>query len=372
MPDTSLPGNRVELLHDGAACLPAMLGAIAAAQREILLEMYWFGSDRTGRRFAEALAERARAGIRVCVTYDAFGSFEADRAMFQGLRDAGCGVYEYNPVRLFRSRTTLAGLNRRNHRKLLIVDGEVGFTGGMNLGDPWAPGVDGGAGFRDDMVRVEGPAVRAMRDIMLAAYRGPHREQALGADLGSDEPRGPCRVRVVANALRGDRRVIERAYMERIRVARSRVLITNSYFVPGRLLRRALTAAAQRVVTVRVLVPGLSDVPMMTYVMHRLYGSLLRRGVELYEWGGGILHAKTAVIDGEWCTIGTHNLDRRSWAYNLEVNVIVEDEALARDFETTHQRDLQGALRIDAREFRYRPLGARLLELFFYYFHRLL
>jgi cardiolipin synthase A/B len=361
----------VQLLHDGAQCFPAMLDAIAGAQHEILLEMYWFGSDQTGRRFAAALSAKAREGVRVCVTYDAVGSFEADPAMFRQLREAGCGVYQFNPLELFRRRFRFARLNRRNHRKQLIVDGRVGITGGVNLGDPWAPESEGGLGFRDDMIRIEGPGVVAMRAIFLASYVGPHREAALAASLGSDQPVGTCSVLVLTNQPRAQHRVIERAYLARIRSARTRILVTNSYFIPNRVIRRALASAVRRGVSVRVLLPVESDVPAVAYATRRLYDWLLTHGVELYEWGQSILHSKTAVIDGEWCTVGTHNLDHRSWAYNLEINVIVEHSAVTRALETKMQSDFDSSVPVDLRTWRFRPIGTRILELLFYAFRSL-
>jgi cardiolipin synthase len=373
MPGTTTQGNRVRLLHDGAECLPAMLQAIAGASREILLEMYWFASDATGQSFATALEERARAGVRVCVTYDAFGSYEADHAMFERMREAGCGVYEFNPPTLWRLRRfNLARWNRRNHRKLLVIDGRIGFTGGVNLGDPWAAVEHGGYGFRDDMIEVEGPAARAMRAVMLGTYRGPHRVEALAEPLGSHAPVGKSVVQVLANDFRARKRVIERAYLDRIRDARSRIVIANSYFLPGMLMRRALGGAVMRGVRVQVLLPGESDVPMVQHAMRRLYGGMMRRGIEIHEWGLGILHSKVAVVDGRWCTVGTHNLDRRSWAYNLEVNAMIDDPEVARALLARLERDLAGAVRVDPRVFQFRALGMRLLELFFYVFHRLL
>lgn len=362
----------MRLLHDGEACHSAMLAAIGQARREILLEMYWFGSDETGQAFARALEAKSRDGVRVCVTYDAFGSLEADRGMFERMRQAGCGVYEYNPPRLWRWRLNLARWNRRNHRKLLVIDGRVGFTGGVNLGHPWAAEARGGHGFRDDMAEVEGPAVMAMRAIMLRAYRGPHRAEAQAETLGSAAHVGTSVVQVLANDLGARRRVIERAYLDRIRDARTRIVIANSYFLPGLLMRRALGAAVMRGVRVQVLLPGESDVPMVQHAMRRLYGTLMRRGIEIHEWGHGILHSKVAVIDGQWCTVGTHNLDRRSWAYNLEVNVMVDDPEVARALLSRLDQDLERAVRVDPRVFWFRPLGMRLLEIFFYVFHRLL
>jgi cardiolipin synthase len=349
-----------------------MRDAIEGARREVLLEMYWFGSDATGQSFARVLENKARQGVRVCVTFDAVGSFEADRGMFDRMRAAGCDVYEHNPVRFLPWRVSFAGLNRRDHRKLLVVDGRIAFTGGVNFADPWASEAAGGQGFRDDAIAIEGPAVRSMRSIFLSTFSGPLRGQALADELGSDDPVGESLVRVLTNDRRRDRRLIERAYLHRIRTARERILITNSYFIPSFVVRRALGDAARRGVRVRVLLPVESDVPAVIYATRRLYGSMLKRGIELYEWGQSILHAKTAVVDGRWCTVGTYNLDYRSWAYNLEINVAVEDQAVAGRLEARMQRDMDQSVRVDRSTWRYRPLGSRLLEELFYRFRRVL
>ena len=372
MPESIQAQNRVELLHDGDACFSALLGAIEAAQREILLEMYWFGSDATGRRFASALAQKARDGVRVCITYDAAGSFGVDGAMFDGLRRAGAGVYEYRPVRMLLGRINLAAFNRRNHRKILVLDGRLGFTGGVNLADPWASVAAGGLGFRDDMIAIEGPAVTDMRDIFLATYRGRHRDDALREKMDGAGASGTAPVRVLATDARQKRRLIERSYLQQIRSARERILITNSYFIPSLTVRHALAQAAKRGVIVRVLLPVESDVPAVTYATRAQYGYMLRKGIELYEWSQSILHSKTAVIDGRWCTVGTYNLDYRSLAFNLEINVVVEDTHVAAKLEARMQRDMDASVRVDAHGWRFRPLGQRVLELFFYLFRKLL
>jgi cardiolipin synthase len=340
-----------------------MLSAIRAARTEILLEMYWFGSDTTGQRFADALRERAEQGVRVCITYDAVGSWEADRNMFVGLRSAGCQVHEFNPARRFGLRWRRA--NRRDHRKLLVVDGRIGMTGGVNLADPWAPVAEGGGGFRDTLISIEGPAVAQMRGIFSSTW---------GLDLPvmpTPAIAGPSVVRVLANGKRKQRRRIERAYLQAIRLAQRRILIENSYFIPGWLLRYALGKAAQRGVDVRILLPAVSDVPWVTFATRRSYQRLLERGVRVYEWGGAVLHSKIAVIDG-WCTVGTHNLDYRSWIYNLEINVSVEDRTVARDLTQRIESALAVAKQVDAKDWAIRPLFQRFLEELFYRFRRLL
>ena len=363
--DGPTAGNRVALYHDGAACLAALLEAIRQARTEILLEMYWFGSDSTGQRFATALRERAEQGVRVCIAYDAVGSWESDRAMFAALRAAGCVVHEYNPLRPWRWRWRWRLGNRRNHRKLLIVDGQLGMTGGVNLANPWAPVAEGGGGFRDNLIRVEGPAVAQMRMIFASTWRGALPE------MPRPLPVGDCAVRVLANDRRRHRRRIERAYLRAIRGARRRVLIENSYFIPGWLVRSALTRAAKRGVDVRILLPMVSDVPAVTFATRRSYQRLLERGVRLYEWGESVLHSKIAVVD-DWCTVGTHNLDYRSWLYNLEINVSLESRTVANELTARIEDAIASAVQVDAKTWALRPLLQRLLEEFFYRFRRLL
>ena len=302
-------GNRVTLLHDGAQCYPAMLEAIAAAKHEILLEMYWFGSDRTGKRFADALIERARAGVQVIVIYDAIGSLEADSSQWERLREAGASVYEYNPIAPWRRRFRIGVVNNRNHRKMLIVDRSVGFTGGVNIGDPWAAIEDGGEGWRDDMVRIEGGAVEEMCGVFLhglstIAEREVTTPPAMLADDGGDSP-----VRVLANHYLGERRAIRHAYLRRIREAKRSVYITNSYFVPDRAIRKALTRAASRGVDVRVLLPAESDVPAVYYASRRNYGWLLTRGVRIFEWD----RRSPSLEDrgGGWCVVHRRHVQPR-------------------------------------------------------------
>lgn len=369
MSEAMVPGNRVTFLHDGEQCIPAMLEAIAGAQHEVLLEMYWFGSDTTGRRFADALAERARVGVNVLVTYDSFGSYDTERSMFSMLREAGASVHEYNPIKLMHF--SFMRWNRRNHRKLLVVDNKVAFTGGVNLGDPWAAAVDGGT-FRDDLVRIEGPGAPVLREIFFTGFKGPTAKAVRAAPPPAPTACGTTHVRVLANNRYRDRRIIERAYLAQIRAARSYILITNSYFIPRRMVRVALTAAVQRGVDVRVLLPTESDVPAVKYATHRLYSDLMKRGIQIYEWGQSILHSKTAVIDGVWCTVGSYNLDYRSWAYNLELNVTVEDPVVVSALELRTREDINQSRRVDARVWPLRPLFERILEELFYRLRRLL
>jgi cardiolipin synthase len=369
-------GNRIELLRDGIAAFPAMLQAIRNAREQVLLEMYWFDSDQIGREFAKALVEAAERGLEVCVLYDAVGSIGSDPAMFAELRAAGATVLEFNPIAPWRRRFRLGRLTRRDHRKLLLVDAELGFTGGLNIADVWrSMDETGGGGWRDDMVCVEGPAVRELAQVMLEGWRiaGGRSFRRLLDRPSIPRLPGTQNIAVLGqSALRGGRQ-ISRAYLSQIYHAERRAYIRNAYFVPDRRVRRALKLAAERGVDVRVLMPGTSDVEVVRHASRATWATLLRSGVRLYEWrDGGILHAKSAVIDGVWSTVGTYNLDYLSLRTNLEVNVSVSDETFGAAMEQSFLQDLESSSEVDRRAFRFRPLGERLLELIAYRFRKIL
>lgn len=373
-----MKGNRAVLLRNGAEAFPAMLDAIDHAEHQILLEMYWFGSDRIGQQFADALLRARGRGVEVSVIYDALGSMDADPSMFDSLRAAGIAVIEFHPLLPWRRRFKLEKLSRRDHRKILVVDQRLGFTGGINFADHWLPEDQGGDGWRDDMVLVEGPAVRGLA----AAFRHTWLQEGgrplaalteLGLGLGSDGSDSAVQnVRVLAETSLRHRRRIMSAYLHHIYGAKRRVWITNSYFMPDRSFIRALKRAADRGVDVRLLLPGFSDVEVVRHAGRALWGGLLRHGVKIYEWQRSILHAKTAVIDGVWSTIGTFNLDYRSLLWNLEINVAILDEAFAAGMERAFEADLAESCQVDPQVFFMRSIGERLLEYGLFRFHKLL
>jgi cardiolipin synthase len=359
--------NRVRLLHDGAEALPAMLAAIASAREEILLEMYWFGSDRTGRQFADALIERAREGVLVRVIYDSLGSIEAGTAMFDEMREAGIEVYEFNPIVPWRQRFSFARLNQRDHRKLLVIDGVRAITGGFNLGDPWAPRDQGGQGWRDDGVEIHGSAALAMRALFYRTF--PEKPLALRPKLYNE---GETEVTVLASEFHAERRDIYDGYINAIARATRDIIITNSYFIPARRVRRALARAVMRNVRVRVLMPRDTDVKLAQLASRHSYARLLRDGVELYEWAGGILHSKTAVIDDDWSTVGSFNFDARSIYNNLELNVAVLSKEVNAALRRRVEADLAQSVKIDLAQWKKRSWFLRFIERFVYAFRWLL
>ncbi len=366
-----VPGNAVRLLRDGKEAFPAMLEALAQARRQVLLEMYWFGSDAVGRRFAEELTRARQRGVEVAIIYDSVGSIGADQDMFTELQAAGAHVLEYNPVAPWRRKVRLSfsRLSRRDHRKILVVDGSVGFTGGINLASQWAPLEEGGENWRDDMMRIEGRAVNGLSHCFHRVWRKHSLPPLL--HLHAEEPRPESGQRLLPVRILGERyfrnrHEIARDYVSRVYAAKESVYIANSYFVPDGTVRRALTRAAARGVDVRVIVPANSDVEAVKYAGRAQYQRLLEAGVRIYEWQEGMFHAKTAAIDSLWCTTGTFNFDYMSLRNNLEVNASVLDAELATQVVASFKEDLKSSREVELRNVLARSLSDRLVESTFY------
>ena len=366
-------GNQVRLLRNGSAAFPEMLAAINGAEQQVLLEMYWFASDKIGRKFAAALSAAAQRGVQVCVIFDAVGSVGASYDMFSELERNGVQVIEFNPIAPWKRRFRLSRLTRRDHRKILIVDGRTGFTGGINIADYWLSPDDGGAGWRDDMVRIDGPAVAGLCDCFARVW-ARLRGSKLQLTGFARQPPGPASegrsrgqaVRVLGQHFLRTQRQISRAYLHYLRRADLRIFIANSYFVPDGRVLRALTAAARRGVDVRIIVPGQSDVDIVRHASRAVWGRLLRAGVRIFEWDESVLHTKSAVIDSVWSTTGTFNFDYLSLRVNLEVNISVLDARFASTLERSFLEDFEQCREVSRVDFRFRPLGQRLLEFIAY------
>jgi cardiolipin synthase len=337
-----------------------MLEAIERAEREVLLEMYWVGADAVGERFCDALAARARAGVRVCVIHDAVGSMGVTPAWWRPLYAAGGRAVEYHSISPLDPRFRLERVELRDHRKMLVLDGMNGFTGGINLAIPWLPSTQGGSGWRDDVIELRGDATQELRTLFYRTWRKLTGENA-PLDVRPLSRRHTRPVWVLASQWR-TRRSIHREYVRRIAHARDRVDIANSYFVPDRRVRAALFRTVRRGVTVRVLVPAKSDVPVVQFAVEALFDTLLRHGIEIWTLPGTMLHAKTAIVDETFTTIGSYNLDERSWRKNLEVNLAVEDRDFARHVRSWFERDLARATPVDLATWRERSLARRGFE----------
>jgi len=297
----------------------------------------------------------------------------ASSGMFDELREAGARVIEFNPIAPWKRRFRLSRLTRRDHRKILVVDGKVGFTGGINIADFWLPLDDEGGGWRDDMVRIEGPAVTGLSDVFARTWGRLCSERLRPIGFAQSPPGQMSTrtvdgqaVRVLGQHFLRAQRQISNAYLHYVRNAQRCVFIANSYFVPDRRILRALAKAARRGVDVRVIVAGQSDVDIVRHAGRAVWGRLLRAGVRIFEWDESVLHAKSAVIDGLWSTIGTFNFDALSLRMNLEVNVSVLDASFASRLERSFLEDFELCREVELRDFRFRSLGLRLLEFIAY------
>jgi cardiolipin synthase len=353
-------GDEVRLLRDGGEAFPAMLDAIAAARDEILLEMYWIGVDAVGSRFVRALGDKAREGVAVKVIYDALGSIGVQPEFFQPITSAGGRVHEYHPLLPIRPSFSLANVQQRDHRKVLVVDRTVGFTGGLNLATEWAPVSEGGLGWRDDVVEVRGVAALELRTLFYKTWRRLAWELSPPDLLPLRRSRG--RPVYVLATQRRSKRSIHAEYVSRINAARRTIDISNPYFVPDRAVQKALARACLRGVRVRVLLPARGDVPIVQFAQEGLYDRLLAHGVELYQMPGPMMHAKTAIIDEHFVTIGSYNLDERSFRVNLEVNIAIEDTPFARHVRDWFDADCARSKRVDLAAWRDRSLMRRGVE----------
>ena len=330
------PGCEVTVLRDGGATFTAMLDAIGKAKTSILLETYILAADHTGDRFKLALVERLRAGVTVRIIYDAVGSFGLSGGWVDDLRAAGAEVIDFNPIAPWRARFNLS---HRDHRKILVIDDEIAFTGGLNIANDYASIADGGVGWHDVHCRVRGPIVadlaRVFRRTWMRSGGTP-----FPAAKRTTGMLGESFVRVLENTGRRQRTAIRRAYLHVIRAARQTLRIHNAYFLPDRGLRRALIRAAGRGVDVQIIVPGHSDVRLIEWATLYVVRRLIRRGVKILRWRGPMMHAKTAVVDATWSTIGSYNFDAQSRFNNLEVCVEILDPAIGQQLVAEFDRDI--------------------------------
>lgn len=366
-------GNRVQLLVDGPETFAAMKAAIAQARQRVLLEFYIVEDEGVAAEVGDLLVKKAAEGVTVALMYDSVGSFGSSQAFFDRLRAGGVAVCEFNPVNPLQ-RPGHWGLGERNHRKLLTVDSEVAFTGGINLSNVYADGSlsssrprrRGGPppqGWRDTQIELRGPVVTAMNTL----FRESWTTQGCPGTLPTPPP--PTQAapgqRVVKLAAGNPDHGVNPTYtalLAATEAARHSVHLTMAYFAPGPELVRALADAARRGVDVALVLPGRSDVRLVLHAARSYYAELLEAGVRIHEMPHAVLHAKTAVIDGVFATVGSSNLDWRSIAGNREIDVIVLGDDFAQALERLFSRDLALAERIDPVRWRGRGIGQRLLE----------
>ena len=405
----AIAGNDVHLLVDGPAAHAAQLAAIRKAKHHIHLDVYIITDEKIGQDYADALIERAKAGVIVRLMFDAIGGSGAGKEFRERLEAAGVQINAFNKVedpRIWR-------INRRSHRKLLVVDGRIAFTGGINIMDEYAnasPAGRGGSGgegasssgggmtssggdgvpksanvgWRDTHIQVEGPAVASFQRAFLEAWEEAKGEIDLSGEYFpplANEGKDIVRVltsegtdllsvflavpKSVASKLinrREKRNVIYGTYFNAIKFAEKRVWITQSYFAPNEDFVDLLRDTAKRGVDVRLLLPADSDVGYLPLITRHYYDRLLKAGIRIYEYKPVMLHAKTAVVDGVWSTVGSANLDYRSFIHNDEANAVVMGKAFGGEMEALFQRDLKEAQEITLPEWRARPWLDRVKE----------
>ena len=354
-------GNAVEILLNGEQIFPAVLEAIRSARRTITYAQYFYEDGPVARDIAEALAERCRAGVGVNVLLDAFGSLLMPGEYVESMRQSGCHVEWFRPLSPFAIRR----YNNRNHRRILVVDGRIGFTGGSGVSRKWMGNGRVADHWRDTDIRVEGPAVEYFQ-----AGFADNWLEATGMVLGGEayfprplQSRGNVHVQVVRSTTGGATTAMYTTLLLALSSAHRSVYITNPYFVLDEQMTAALLQTVARGVKVVVLVPGAIDHNIVRQASRAQFGRMLQAGIDIYEYMPALLHAKTMVIDGVWATIGSTNLDNRSLALHEELNVILYDREVAREMERVFLDDIAHSRRVTYEAWKKRGLAARFYEL---------
>lgn len=355
-----LAGNRIDVLNNGDEFYPAMLDAIEQAERSITIEAYIYWAGDIGRRFAGALAAKARSGVPVMILLDAVGSASISDEILNTLQSGGCRVRWFHPVHWY----TLDRINHRTHRKSLIVDGRIGFTGGAGIADQWLGHAQDPEHWRDIQIRIEGPAVRPLQTAFAHNWLETTGELIAGPEFYPDlTPAGPRAVQSILSSPETGSSTVRIMYYLSIICARRNIFIANPYFIPDQQAIEILTAARRRGVDVKLMLAGShNDSDLARANSTRLYGELLAAGVEIYEYQPTMLHQKYMVCDGVWSTVGTTNFDNRSFALNDENNVCVYDREFAGRFEQIFRDDLKRCRRVTLDEWRRRGPVLRLKE----------
>ena len=356
-----LPGNSVTDLENGEQIFPAMLAAIRAARRTITFETYIYWSGAIGREFSAALSERARAGVAVSVTLDWVGSTDMDKALITQMRQAGVRVERYRPLRWY----TLNRLNYRTHRKLLVVDGSIGFTGGVGIGDPWQGHAQDPQHWRDIHFRIEGPVVAQLQSAFNDNWIKTSGRLLNGVDyFPALEPAGSMAANVFVSSPSGGSESMHLMYLLIIAASERQLDLAAAYFVPDDLILQALVAARARGVRVRILMPGANtDSGAARLVSRDCWEPLLEAGVEIYEYEPTMMHNKLLIADGQLVSLGSTNFDLRSFQLNDEASLNVYDKGFAAHMTSVFEDDLAHARAFTLPMWRRRPLLEKALEM---------
>jgi cardiolipin synthase A/B len=365
-----LAGNRAHVLVDGPATFAAINAAITQARHHIHIETYIFSDDALGRDFARLLIDKRREGVPVRVIYDAVGSIATPAKFFADLQAAGVEIVEFRPLNPVKTR--LWRFHNRDHRKIIVVDGTMAFTGGLNISDAYSsgsaskPGPKAGLtqGWRDTHVQITGPAVRQFQHLFVETW------QQLGGKIVSDTDYYPTPTNtgdhlisaVASNGQREQDEAIYRTYLAAVRNCSTRIWITQAYFSPPAELSGALIDAVRRGVDVRVIVPGFTDSKLVLYASRHEYQSLLERGIRIIEARQALLHAKTALVDNSLTIIGSANLDYRSFLHNNEVTAVIIGDDAGKAMEALFEKDLAAGRELTLTKWKQRSLTQRAKE----------
>ena len=362
-------GNRVRLLQDGPATYAAMLASIAGARDHVNMETYILEDDAVGRQFAQALMQKQRAGVQVNLIHDSVGTLNTPQAFFDELTAAGVRVLEFNPVNPLKARNDWE-LNQRDHRKLLIVDGRTAFLGGVNISNVYSGGsaqrrATDKPAWRDTHLQLQGPVVAEVQKLFLAAWASQGGPALTPRDwFPAPQRAGQQVVRAIGSSPDEPFTAIYATLLSAIASAQTSIQITVAYFAPDPRLQAALQSAAARGVAVTLILPGQTDSWLVFNAGRARYTALLEAGVRIVERQGAVLHAKTALIDGVWSTVGSTNLDWRSLVHNHELNAVVLGQDFGQQVQAMFDKDLTRSTPISLVDWRQRGLLARLKEWF--------
>jgi cardiolipin synthase len=356
-----VPGNRIELLFNGDEIFPALVAAIRSARVTVNYAQYFVEDGPPAEDVVDALADRCRAGIPVKILLDAVGTMKMPGELRQRLEDAHCRVKYFRPL----GKLSLVRANHRNHRRVLVVDGRVGFTGGSGVSKKWMGNGRVPDHWRDTDVRVEGPVVDYLQGAFVENWMEATGEVLVGPEyFAAWKPSiAGARAQVVKSSPSGGGDAMYRLFLLALASARRSILLSNPYFLPDEVMRDAMERAAHHGVSVKILVPGVVDHELVRQASRAGFGRMLRAGIQVYEYRDALLHAKTMVIDGTWATVGSTNFDNRSFALNEEINLAMYDAALARRLEQAFDEDLRHATRVDYETWKRRPLRERVFEI---------
>ena len=355
-----IQGNRTETLINGKEFFPSMLQAIQSAQKSICMETYIYWSGEVGSRFAKALAERARAGVKVHLLLDFIGSSKIDEAYLNEMEQAGVEIVQYNSLPWF----SLSRVNNRTHRKILVVDGKIGFTGGAGIADIWLGDADSKEHWRDTHYRFEGPVVSQMVAAFMDNWLSSKGELLHGdAYFPPLDPVGQELSQVFKSSPRDGSETARLMYLLTIASAKKNILMSNAYFVPDDLSVRMFVAAAKRGVKIQIIAPGkITDTKIVRAASRSRWGELLEAGVEFFEYQPTMYHCKVMVADDLWASVGSTNFDNRSFRLNDEVNLNVYDKEFALRQVQVFQEDLKKTKKVTFEEWKNRPKSEKFKE----------